>query len=127
MDTTKKELTSVDEYIKSFPQDVQTILQRIRDVIKETAPDATETISYKMPTFKLNGTYLVYFAAWKTHIGFYATPAGNEAFREELSPYKGAKGSIQFPLDQPIPYDLIKKIVMFRMEDTDKKSSAKSK
>jgi len=113
-----KTIKSVDEYISVFPKDVQGILQKIRQTIKGAAPEVIETISYQMPSYKLNGKYLVYFGAWKKHIGFYATPAGNEAFRKELSPYKGAKGSVQFPLDKPIPYDLIKKIVVFRVKES---------
>jgi uncharacterized protein YdhG (YjbR/CyaY superfamily) len=108
---------TVDEYISTFPKDTQVILNKIRETIREIVPEATETISYQMPTFKLNGKYLVYFAAWKNHIGFYATPSGNDAFQKELSKYKVAKGSIQFPLSEPIPYDLIKKIAEFRKKE----------
>ena len=115
---TNKNISTIDKYIKSSPKEVQGILEKIRQTIRKVAPDAVETISYKMPTFKLNGTYLVYFAAWKNHIGFYATPSGNEAFKKELSMYQGAKGSVQFPLDKPIPYDLIEKIVAFRMKES---------
>lgn len=113
----KKQFNNIDEYIKIFPVDIQEILEKIRQIILQTAPDAKESISYQMPAFKLSGRPLVYFAAWKNHIGFYATPSGNEAFKKELEPYKGAKGSIQFPLDQAIPYDLIKRIVLFRMQE----------
>ncbi len=89
----------------------------MRQVIKKAAPEAVEAISYQMPTFKLNGRYLVYFAAWKNHIGFYPLPSGNEALEKELSSYKQGKGSVQFPIDKPIPYDLIKKIVKCRMKE----------
>jgi uncharacterized protein YdhG (YjbR/CyaY superfamily) len=110
-------MNAVDEYIAKFPKDVQAVLQKIRQTIHEAAPEASETISYQMPAFKLNGKNLVYFAAWKKHIGFYATPSGNEAFKKELARYKGAKGSVQFPLDEPMPFDLIKKIVKFRIQE----------
>jgi uncharacterized protein YdhG (YjbR/CyaY superfamily) len=110
----------IDDYIAQFPDDVQQILTRIRAVIKEAAPQATEKISYQMPTFYLNGN-LVHFAVHKRHIGFYPTPTGIEAFKEELSAYQGAKGSVQFPLDQPIPYDLIRRIVQFRVAENQKK------
>jgi uncharacterized protein YdhG (YjbR/CyaY superfamily) len=102
--------TTIDEYINAFPEDVQKILNQLRQTIKDAAPEAEETINYQMPTFTLNGN-LVHFAAFKNHIGFYPTPAGIEAFREELAPYKGAKGSVQFPIDQPLPLPLIRKIV----------------
>ncbi len=107
---------NIDEYIDRFPPDVQAILRRIRAVIHAAAPQASEKISYQMPTFYLNGN-LVHFAAFKGHIGFYPTPGGVEAFKAELSPYKGAKGSVQFPLDQPIPYDLIRRMVEFRVAE----------
>ncbi|MDF2484594.1 MAG: hypothetical protein K0R46_762 [Herbinix sp.] len=107
---------TIDEYIATFPQEVQLILGNIRAIIKELVPEATEKISYQMPTFYLEGN-LVHFAAFKNHIGFYPTPSGIEAFQEELSKYKGAKGSVQFPLDQPIPYELIRRIVLYRLEE----------
>lgn len=109
--------SSVDEYVSQFPAEVKDILQKIRSIVKENAPDAMESISYQMPEFKLHGKPLVYFAAWKQHIGFYATPAGNEAFKKELSVYKGAKGSVQFPLNKPMPYELIKDMVVFRVKE----------
>ena len=112
-----KRFKTMDEYIKTFPEDVQGILEKMRQTIQKAAPEATEAISYQMPTFKLNGKNLVHFAAWKSHIGFYPTPSGTEAFKKELSRYKGAKGSVQFPLEEPIPYDLVKKVVMFRMKE----------
>lgn len=107
---------SIDEYIAGFPPDVQEILEKIRATVREVAPEAKETIKYRMPTFTLNGN-LVYFAAYKNHIGFYPVPTGIEAFKDELSAYKTGKGSVQFPLDQPIPYDLIRRIVAFRVEE----------
>lgn len=113
----------IDEYIAGFPKDTQKVLEQIRTTIKSAAPDAEETISYAIPTFTLNKAYLVYFAAFKNHIGFYATPTGHEAFKKDLSRYKLGKGSVQFPLDQPMPIDLIKRIVRFRVEDSRKKTS----
>jgi len=112
---------TVDEYIESFPSSVQNILEKIRLTIKKSAPDAIETISYQMPTFKLNGKILVHFAAWKNHIGFYPTPSGTEEFKKELSLFKGGKGSVQFSINEPIPYDLIRKIVIFRVKSLVKK------
>ena len=107
---------TIDEYIAQFPEDIQTILLEIRSVIQEAAPQATEKISYQMPTFYLNGN-LVHFAVFKNYIGFYPDPSGIEQFKKELSSYKSGKGNVQFPLDQPMPYDLIRKIVLFRVEE----------
>lgn len=107
---------TIDEYIIKFPPNVQNILQKIRQLIKDLAPKAKETISYQIPTFKLNGN-LVHFAAYKNHIGFYPTPSAIKEFKNELSIYKLGKGTIQFPINQPIPYDLIKKIVKFRINE----------
>jgi len=118
--------SSVDEYIATFPEEVQTILQELRAVIKEAAPEATERISYQLPTFFLHGN-LVHFAAYKKHIGFYPTPSGITAFQEELAGYPGAKGSVQFPLDQPLPLDLIRRIVRFRVAANLEKHAAKAK
>ena len=112
---------TVDEYIKMFPDDVQALLEKVRTTLIENAPDAVEGIAYGMPAYKMNGKPLVYFAAFKKHIGFYATPTGHAEFRDELSVYKQGKGSVQFPLDKPIPYNLIKRIVGYRV----KESSAK--
>ncbi|MBK5246264.1 MAG: DUF1801 domain-containing protein [Peptostreptococcaceae bacterium] len=111
-----KKFPVIDEYIFKFPEEVQIILQKLRRVIKETAPDAEEKISYQMPTFYLNGN-LVHFAAYKNHIGFYPTPSGIEKFKNELSIYKGAKGSVQFPINEQLPFDLIRKIVEFRVAE----------
>lgn len=104
---------TIDEYIAAFPDDMQQILQQIRQTIRAAAPDAQEAISYQMPTFKLHGN-LVHFAAYKKHIGFYPAPSGIEAFKGELTPYASSKGAVQFPLDQPMPNDLIRRIVTFR-------------
>ncbi len=111
------EYKTIDEYIAAFPPEIQSILSNIREIVRELAPEATEKISYQMPTYYLNGN-LVHFAAFQKHIGFYPTPSGIEAFQEELSRYRGAKGSVQFPLNQPIPYDLIRKIVIYRLEES---------
>jgi uncharacterized protein YdhG (YjbR/CyaY superfamily) len=108
---------TIDEYIAGFPNDVQKILEKIRMTIRKAAPDAEETISYQMPTFTLKGNYLVYFAAFKKHIGFYPAPIGIAEFKEELSVYEAGKGTMKFPLDKPIPFDLITKIVKFRVKD----------
>lgn len=108
---------TIDEYISAFPAEVQDILQKIRGIIQAAAPDADEAIKYRIPTFVLNGN-LVHFAAFARHIGFYPTPSGIAHFKEELSTYKNAKGSVQFPLDSPIPYSLIKRIVKFRVKES---------
>ena len=109
--------SNVDAYMADFPAEVQAIMQEIRALIKATAPDAEESISYGLPTYKLGGKPLVYFGGYKHHIGFYATPTGHEAFAEELSKYKQGKGSVQFPLSEPMPMELIERIVRFRIEE----------
>jgi uncharacterized protein YdhG (YjbR/CyaY superfamily) len=119
-----KKPENIDEYIGSFPNDVQKILEKVRDTIKKAAPDAKEKISYSMPAFEQNGI-VVYFAAFKNHIGLYALPSGHEAFKEELSKYKTGKGSVQFPLKKPIPFDLITKIVKFRVKENLEKPKKK--
>ena len=116
----------IDEYIESFPKDIQDILEKVRATIREAAPEAEEAISYQMPTFKLKGN-LVHFAAFKNHIGMYPAPSGIEKFKSELSAYKGGKGSIKFPLDKPIPYDLISEIVKFRVKENLERAEAKEK
>ncbi len=117
---------NIDEYIAGFPPEVQEILEKIRLTIRKAAPGAQETIKYRMPTFTLNGN-LVYFAAFKNHIGFYPIPSGIEAFKKELSAYEQGRGSIQFPLDKPIPYGLIRKIVKFRAKENLARAEAKGK
>lgn len=119
-------VASIDEYIAGFTPEIQAILQQIRATIHAAAPDAQETISYQMPTFTLHGN-LVHFAAFKQHIGFYPTPSGTSHFEAALARYKGGKGSVQFPLDEPIPYDLITDIVKFRVEENLAKAAAKRK
>lgn len=124
MNTDASAPTTIDEYIAGFPPDVQEILQKIRAVIREAAPGAQETIKYRMPTFTLQGN-LVHFAAFKKHIGFYPVPSGIEKFKDELARYVGGKGSVQFPLSQPIPYDLIRRIVQFRVQENLAKAQTK--
>lgn len=115
---------TIDAYIATFPPEIQEILQTIRQIVREEAPDATEAIKYQMPTFVLKGN-LVHFAAFKHHIGFYPVPSGIEAFKEELAGYIGGKGSVQFPLDQPIPFDLLRRIVAFRVAENLEKAAMK--
>ena len=126
MMTNQTTAKDIDEYIENFPEDVQVILETIRMTIREAAPEAEETIKYQMPTFTLKGN-LVHFAGYKNHIGFYPTPSGIEQFREELAGYELSKGTIRFPLDKPIPYDLIGKIVAFRKQEALEKAAAKQK
>ena len=116
MMTTSDTTATIDAYIARCPPDVRPVLERIRTTIRQAAPDAHETVAYGIPTFRLNGN-LVHFAAFRSHVGFYPTPSGIESFKKELSPYKRAKGSVQFPLNQPIPFDLIAKIVEFRVKE----------
>lgn len=121
-----RQFKTMDEYINTFPQDVQRILNELRQTIREAAPEAKETINYQIPTFTLNGN-LVHFAAFENHIGFYPTPSGMEAFKKELSGYKGAKGSVQFPIDEPLPLPLIRRIVEYRVkENIERKQKKKS-
>ena len=116
---------TIDEYIAGFPPEIQALLEKIRATVRRAAPEAEETISYRMPTFRLHGN-LVHFAAFKKHIGFYPTPTGTEKFRHALSVYKGAKGSVLFPLDEPIPFALISKLVKFRVKENLARARAKS-
>ncbi|RZJ74312.1 MAG: DUF1801 domain-containing protein [Flavobacterium sp.] len=117
-----KATETIQDYIASFPPETQVFLMQVYDTIKQTAPDATESISYTMPAFKLNGKPLVYFAGYKNHIGFYATPTGHKEFEAELARYKQGKGSVQFPLNEPMPLALIKRITEFRVAENLKKS-----
>ncbi|MDQ3290123.1 MAG: DUF1801 domain-containing protein [Bacteroidota bacterium] len=122
---------SVDEYIAGFPQKTQEVLQQIRATIQKAVPEAKETISYAIPTFTLHGSYLIYFAGFKNHTGIYPVPREDNGFREELALYKGGKGTVQFPLNQPLPMDLITRIVQFRIKETlaavEKRKSKKQK
>jgi len=117
----------MDEYIAGFPNDVQEILEKIRMTIRKAAPDAEEIISYQMPTFTLKGKYLVYFAAYKKHIGFYPAPIGNAELKEDLAVYESGKGTLKFPFEKPIPFDLISKIVEFRVNENLARAAAKGK
>ena len=122
----KKEFKTIDEYIITFPKNVQVILEKFRQAIKEAAPQAEETISYQMPAFKQNGI-LVWFAAFKDHIGFFPKVSAIEAFKDKLSKYKTSKGTIQFPIDQPIPFNLVKEIVKFRVKENSKSEQVQNK
>ena len=119
--------TTINEYIAGFPEDTQGILNQVRATIRRAAPDAVESIGYGMPAYKLNGRPLVYFAGFKNHIGFYATPTGHSEFAKELSKYKQGKGSVQFPIDQPMPLELITQIVEFRVIENLEKGKLKKK
>jgi uncharacterized protein YdhG (YjbR/CyaY superfamily) len=116
METSRNKFRTMDEYISKFPKNVRDVLEELRKVIRKSAPGAEETINYGIPTFKLKGN-LVCFAAWKNHVGLYPGTSAIEAFKKELSPYKQAKGTVQFPLDKPIPFDLVKKITEFRVTE----------
>jgi uncharacterized protein YdhG (YjbR/CyaY superfamily) len=116
MPAPRGQFKTIDEYINTFPEDVRAILNNLRQTIKEVAPEAEETINYQIPTFTLHGN-LVHFAAFKNHIGFYPTPTAIEAFKKELSPYEMAKGSVLFPIDQPLPLPLIRRIVEYRVKE----------
>ena len=122
---TRSTASSIDEYIAGFPPETRKMLKELRALIRASAPDATETISYAIPTFDLNG-HLVHFAGYKQHIGFYPTGRGVEAFKEELKPYKGGKGSVQFPLGRPLPTGLIRRIVEYRVAENIGKVSGRA-
>lgn len=126
MSTKRKVPENIDEYISAFSPDVQAILQQVRQVVRNAAPDAQETISYQIPAFKLNGV-LVYFAAFKKHIGFYPPVRGDAPLEKAVSPYAGEKGNLRFPLDQPIPFDLIERITKLRVKQSTTKATSKSK
>ena len=119
--------TPIDEFISNYPPKVQIILQKIRALIQKSAPGAEEAMAYGIPTFKLNSKNLVHFSAFKEHIGFYPTPTGIEKFKKELSAYEWAKGSVKFPLNKPIPYALITKIVQFRVKEVSAQTAPKKK
>jgi uncharacterized protein YdhG (YjbR/CyaY superfamily) len=124
---TTSQFQSMDAYIATFPKEIQTLLGQVRETIRKAAPDATEAIKYAMPTFVLNGKNLVHFAAFKDHIGFYATPTGHEAFKDALSKYKSGKGSVQFPLDEPMPLELVSSFVAFRVAEINRNQSTAMK
>ena len=112
-----KQFETIDDYIESFPREVQPILEAVRRAIRRAAPGTEETISYQMPTFTLNGKYLVYFGGWKHHIGVYPIPPVDEALENELSQYRAAKGTLRFPLREPVPYELIERVVALLMRN----------
>ena len=126
MEDNKVKFNSIDEYIGLYPSEIQDILTTLRKVIKESAPEATEKISYQMPTFAMHGN-LVHFAAYKKHIGFYPAASGVAAFTDKLVEYKTSKGAIQFPIDKPLPYELIREIVQFRVDENRKRAEDKKK
>ena len=117
---------NIDEYIASFPEATQKSLNKIRSTIRKVVPKAEETISYGIPTFKINGRYVIYFAGYKNHVSVYPAPRGNPEFKKELSVYKGGKGTVQFPLDRPLPLELITRIAKFRLQ-VNKEEAASTK
>lgn len=119
------DFSTVDQYLQNFPEHVQKVLGKVRQIILKQAPEAVESISYGMPAYKTYGKPLVYFAAFKNYLGLYATPSGHAEFAKELSPYKQGKGSVQFQFDEPIPYELIEKIVAFRVKENQQKYQPK--
>lgn len=121
-----KPSTAIDQYISTFPPETQKLLNQMREAIRSVAPEAEEVIKYAMPTYVLDGN-LVHFAAYKNHIGFYPAPSGLQAFHNEIAHYKNSKGAVQFPLDQPLPLELVKKIVIFRIEENREKAKSKYK
>jgi uncharacterized protein YdhG (YjbR/CyaY superfamily) len=122
----KTGFTSMDEYIATFPDDMQKILKELRSTIRSAAPDAEERISYGMPTFRLNGKYLIYFAGWKNHVSIYPVPSGSDEFNTNIAPYIAGKGTLKFPLDKPVPYKLITQMVKLQIADNLEKNSAPS-
>ncbi|MCI0550020.1 MAG: DUF1801 domain-containing protein [Anaerolineae bacterium] len=126
MKSKKAKFNSMDEYIGTFPKDVQKTLEELRGTIKAAAPDAKETISYQIPTFTLNGKYLIYFAGWKNHISIYPVPIGSDAFNKEISQYVAGKGTLKFPLDKPVPLKLITKIVKLKVAENRKRTDKKT-
>lgn len=127
MDKKKSGFQSVDDYIATFPGEVQILLEEIRATLREAAPGASEKISYGIPTLTLNGAYLIYFAGWKNHISIYPIPSGDEAYRREISRYVAGKGTLKFPLDHPLPMSLIRKTIKLRIAETNEKSRLRSR
>jgi uncharacterized protein YdhG (YjbR/CyaY superfamily) len=125
MNSKKVTFKSMDEYIGTFPEDIQKILVELRATIKAAAPEAEETISYNIPTFKMNGRYLIYFAGFKNHISLYPIPVGSEAFNKQISKYAEGKGTLKFPIDKPLPWKLITKIVKLKLDENQKKTDKK--
>lgn len=125
MKSKRTNVASIDEYIAGFPDDVQNILQELRSTIKAAAPEAQEKISYGMPTFTMNGKYLIYFAGWKNHISIYPIPSGDETFKQKISPYMAGKGTLKFPIDQPLPLDLVTEMVKLQIAGNLEKAGKK--
>ena len=125
MKSKKASFSSIDEYIATFPEDTRQILEDLRSTIKGAAPDSKETISYNIPTFTLNGKYLIYFAGWKNHISIYPIPTGSEAFNKQISKYAEGKGTLKFPIDKPLPLKLITKIVKLKVAESLKRTNKK--
>ena len=125
MEKNKASFNSIDEYIGTFPEETQKVLEELRATIKAAAPEAEEKISYQIPTFTLNGKYLIYFAGWKNHISLYPIPSGSEAFNKEVSQYAAGKGTLKFPIDKPLPLKLITKIVKSRVAENLKRTEKK--
>jgi len=125
MKSKKTQFKSIDEYIATFPDNMQKILEELRSTIKAAAPDAGETISYNIPTFTLNGKYLIYFAGWKNHISLYPIPIGTDAFNKQVSKYVEGKGTLQFPIDKPLPMKLIARIVKLKVAENRKSADKK--
>ena len=121
----KSKINSIDEYIDTFPEDMQTILKQVRKTIKAAAPKAGEKMSYGIPTFTLNGKYLIYFAGWKHHISIYPIPTGDDAFHQEIAPYIAGKGTLKFPIDKPMPLKLITKIVKLKVAENSSRTDKK--
>jgi uncharacterized protein YdhG (YjbR/CyaY superfamily) len=121
----KSKISSIDEYIDTFPKDIQTVLQQVRKTIKAAAPEAGEKISYGIPTFTLNGKYLIYFAGWKQHISIYPIPVGDDEFNQEIAPYVSGKGTLKFPIDKPMPLTLITKIVKLKVAENSSRTDKK--
>jgi len=127
MKTAQPAYADIDEYIAAFPADVQAVLRQVRATIRAAAPEAEETISYQIPTFKPNGTHLIYFAGYKKHVSVYPAPVGNADFADEMAVYGSGKGTAKFPLDRPIPFDLITRMVKLRIQETLARAEAKGK
>lgn len=125
MKSKKVTFKSIDEYIGTFPEDIQKILEELRGTIKAAAPEAEETISYNIPTFKMNGRYLIYFAGWKSHISLYPIPVGSESFNKQIAKYAEGKGTLKFPIDKPLPWKLITKIVKLKLAESQKRTDKK--
>lgn len=117
----KKPSKTIDSYIETFPSETQVVLKKLRKIIKKEMPDAEEVISYQIPSFKLNGTYVIYFAGWKQHVSLYPLPKGNATLQKEIAPYIAGRGTLKFSLDKPIPYSLIQRVIQYKVKESKKK------